>query len=238
MSIQIDGLPREVRYFLFDFDGTLIDLRPKWWQPLEDSFVEIIGRVPEDNLRSRTSEIMASIPQEPSKLFLLKVLWEIGDAGNLSFFQKINFVRKAGMKFTTSRYINQLIPGVEEFLQIIKTRSIPIAIVTTASAKEIERAREELEGFSSFPFVSRDDVNHLKPHPEPVLKGLEMIGGDPDHAVFVGDFRSDIEAGKAAGLMTIGLTGFYPELSENNLRRAEPNLIVQFLHDLIDRIIL
>ncbi|HXF95581.1 MAG TPA: HAD-IA family hydrolase [Gemmatimonadales bacterium] len=50
--------------------------------------------------------------------------------------------------------------------------------------------------------VGADEVTHPKPHPEPVLKALDLLGAPAADAVFVGDSRHDIECGRAAGVKT------------------------------------
>lgn len=44
----------------------------------------------------------------------------------------------------------------------------------------------------------------MKPAPHLLHQALSAIHGQPDHAVFVGDSPSDIRAGRAAGVRTIG----------------------------------
>ena len=56
--------------------------------------------------------------------------------------------------------------------------------------------------------VGREDVERHKPHPEPLVACLAGLRLDPGAAVYVGDSPIDIQAGKAAGLPTVGvLTG-------------------------------
>lgn len=50
--------------------------------------------------------------------------------------------------------------------------------------------------------VGADDVQHPKPHPEPVLAALDRLEAQPGEAVFIGDSRHDIESGRAAGVKT------------------------------------
>lgn len=54
--------------------------------------------------------------------------------------------------------------------------------------------------------VAANDVTHVKPHPEMVLKVLEEIGGSPENTLVVGDMTYDIEMGKNAGTKTCGVT--------------------------------
>ena len=50
--------------------------------------------------------------------------------------------------------------------------------------------------------IGADDVTHPKPHPEPVLKALDLLGATAAETVFIGDSRHDLECGRAAGVLT------------------------------------
>ena len=50
--------------------------------------------------------------------------------------------------------------------------------------------------------IGAGEVTHPKPHPEPVLKALELLDAAPERTVFIGDSRHDIECGAAAGVRT------------------------------------
>lgn len=59
--------------------------------------------------------------------------------------------------------------------------------------------------------VGREDVSRRKPHPESVLRCVAELRVAAGDAVYVGDSPIDIEAGRAAGVHTIGvLTGTSP----------------------------
>lgn len=48
--------------------------------------------------------------------------------------------------------------------------------------------------------VPADEVTNPKPHPEPVLRALELAKAKAHEAVFIGDSRHDMECGRAAGV--------------------------------------
>jgi pyrophosphatase PpaX len=50
--------------------------------------------------------------------------------------------------------------------------------------------------------IGAGDVTHPKPHPEPVLKALDLLGAPAADTVFIGDSRHDLECGRAAGVQT------------------------------------
>ena len=71
-----------------------------------------------------------------------------------------------------------------------------------------------------------------KPSPEPLQHVLTVLGVAPERALMVGDDRPDIEAGKSAGVQTVGVS--YGLGNQQNLMRANPDLIIADLLELKD----
>lgn len=59
-------------------------------------------------------------------------------------------------------------------------------------------------------FVTADEVALGKPHPEPYLKGAELLGLFPNDCLVFEDAPAGIEAARAAGMTTIGVATTYP----------------------------
>ena len=51
--------------------------------------------------------------------------------------------------------------------------------------------------------VTREDVIHYKPHPEPLLLAAKRLRLKPSECVYIGDSHTDIDAGVSAGMQTI-----------------------------------
>lgn len=51
--------------------------------------------------------------------------------------------------------------------------------------------------------ICGDTVAHAKPHPAPLLEAARRLGRAPDRCAYVGDDRRDVDAGRAAGMVTI-----------------------------------
>ena len=101
----------------------------------------------------------------------------------------------------------QAIPGSLELLHSLHQQGFQLGIATSSG-----RALPFLDSwgvrhlFSGI--VGREDVENRKPNPEPVLKCLQHLALDPSEAIYIGDSPIDIQAGKAAGVRTVGvLTG-------------------------------
>lgn len=50
--------------------------------------------------------------------------------------------------------------------------------------------------------VTIDDVEHVKPHPEPIQKALQLLDAKPEETLMVGDNHHDIVGGQNAGTKT------------------------------------
>jgi len=58
--------------------------------------------------------------------------------------------------------------------------------------------------------VAADDVSNGKPHPEPYLKGAELLGVNPSECLVIEDAPAGIRAAHAGGMKVIALTSTYP----------------------------
>ena len=98
-------------------------------------------------------------------------------------------------------------PGCVELLETLRARGASLAIVTRNGA-DIARATLEACGIDAFfpsAHVISRDCCEPKPDPAGVRLALERLGGVPDEAVMVGDYRFDLEAGRNAGVATVHL---------------------------------
>jgi HAD superfamily hydrolase (TIGR01509 family) len=91
-------------------------------------------------------------------------------------------------------------PAVEDVLAAVSLQA-RIGVVTS-SRREHFRIIHSRTGFGRFfeLVVALDDVRYTKPHPEPYLKALEILGCDPRSCVAVEDSERGVNAAKAAGI--------------------------------------
>ncbi|WP_229276205.1 HAD-IA family hydrolase [Agromyces kandeliae] len=81
------------------------------------------------------------------------------------------------------------------------------AIVTSGTVP-IAAARLSAAGFATPDvFVTADQVEHGKPHPEPFLTAAERLGVDPERCLVVEDAVAGVAAARAAGCAVLALTG-------------------------------
>jgi pyrophosphatase PpaX len=91
--------------------------------------------------------------------------------------------------------------GVVEEVRRIDELGKTIAIVTSKYRRGTMMGLKLLGIEDCVDFVvPADEVTNPKPHPEPVLKALEISGAQPSETVFIGDSRHDMECGRGAGV--------------------------------------
>ena len=98
-------------------------------------------------------------------------------------------------------------PGTVDMIRAIQAGGRQLGLVTSKNRSGAQRGLDLMGlGESMAVIVGADDVTKPKPDPEPVLLALERLGAGPNTTIFVGDSHHDIHSGRAAGVLTAGVT--------------------------------
>lgn len=125
-----------------------------------------------------------------------------------------------------------LFPAVADTLGALHAKGLPLALVTNKPTPFVAPILASLDIAKYFTVViGGDDVKNKKPHPEPLFLVAEKLGLAPAELLFVGDSRNDIQAAKAAGCSSIGLTYGYNYGEPISL--SEPDYIFDQFNELL-----
>ncbi len=103
-----------------------------------------------------------------------------------------------------------LFPGTLELLDALESRGLKWGIVTNKAERFALPLLDLLcPGGRAACVIGGDTTGKLKPHPEPLLAASRSIEVGPSACVYVGDDRRDIDAGRAAGMMTVAVAYGY-----------------------------
>ena len=123
--------------------------------------------------------------------------------------------------------------GVTEILQKLHSRGAQLAILTRNTMPVVERTLQAcgIEHFFPTEHILDRDSCLPKPSPDGIRKLLDYWQADSDDTVMVGDYLFDLQAGKAAGAVTIHLDpqGLFawPEVADICIREfAEIEILV------------
>jgi sugar-phosphatase len=114
------------------------------------------------------------------------------------------------------------IEGARELLSSLPTDGWT---VVTSGTRSLASSRMQHVGLP-LPerFVSADDVQNGKPHPEAYLKGAEILGVPPEACVVVEDAPSGVSSAKSAGMRVVAVTTTYREDDLTEADAVAPSL--------------
>ncbi len=125
-----------------------------------------------------------------------------------------------------------LFPHVADTLGALHASGLSLGLVTNKPTPFVAPLLESLDIAKYFSVViGGDDVQNKKPHPEPLLLVASRLGMMPEQMLFVGDSRNDIQAAKAAGCPSVGLT--YGYNYGEAIALSEPDVIYDSFNDLL-----
>jgi pyrophosphatase PpaX len=204
---------------LFDFDGTLVDTTDLIYQSMRHATGEVLGR------EISRDVLMANVGQPlPRQMELLSA--EHAEA----LLDSYRLHNEANHDALIREF-----PGVEESLARLKAAGVRVGVVTSKRRFSVDMALKNFPGLGDVvdQWVTMEDTTEHKPRPEPLLKGLELLGNVPrEQAAYVGDSPFDVTAAKAAGVESVAVS--WGAFSEDALRAAEPDQLVPDLDAAVD----
>jgi len=192
--------------FIFDFDGTIADTYPVIMNAFNAFAIKYTGR--EWNI----DEIVGLFGPPESDIIGNLVCDELREEAIEYYYCAYQDLHNGDI----------LYEGMDELLAHLEDNGIGMAIFTGKGRRSTDITLKKLNLEKKFrPVVTGDDVNRGKPHPEGLLKVLDELKVAPDKTAMIGDHRSDILAGKAAGVFTVG--ALWHGYDNDALLRAGPD---------------
>ena len=113
-------------------------------------------------------------------------------------------------------------PGIVEMVRTVRQAGLLTGLVTSKNRSGALRGLR-LCGLDEAMdvLVGADDVEHPKPHPEPVLKALSALGQPAESAMYIGDSIHDMQAGRAAGVLTAAV--LWGPFGREHLEGSQPD---------------
>jgi len=191
----------QLRAVLFDLDGTLLDTAPDMVESLAHLLAEESApSINYDLARSHVSN---------GALGLI----DIGFAQRLDEEARFR-LRDRYLEIYAARVATatRLFPGMAEVLATLERLNLLWGVVTNKPGYLTEPLLAALELLPRCAcVVSGDTLPERKPHPRPLLHAAQAMGVDARQTAYVGDAGRDIQAGKAAGMITVAATyGYIP----------------------------
>ncbi|WP_374681618.1 HAD-IA family hydrolase [Accumulibacter sp.] len=180
---------------LFDLDGTFADTAPDLAAALNRLRADLgMPRVSPEQLRPLTSQgvrgmLRGGLDMQPS------------DAGYAQFYDR--FLRYYSQDICVE---TRLFPGIEQLLDVLEGRRSLWGIVTNKAQRFTLPLLARL-GFAKRAacVVSGDSARRAKPAAHPMRLACSLLARHPARCLYVGDDLRDIQAGRAAGMVTVAV---------------------------------
>jgi HAD superfamily hydrolase (TIGR01662 family) len=216
----------KVEAVIFDLDGTLIDSIDIYFSIVEKTLERL-------NLPAVSrSRILAAAESEDFK-------WELVLPQDV-LTSKEKIIDEAWAvinEIAPQMFADNLdiIKGAGDIVEDLSSNGLKIGLVTSTQRKYLETKMQPLKigGVDTLfeAIITSDDVEKRKPAPDPLLACAQQLDMKPENCVYIGDTTTDIKAGKAAGMRTIGvLTGFD---EYEALETEKPDAIIKDVQNLL-----
>ena len=195
------------KYYLFDFDGTLVDSMP--------TFVSAMLRILDENGISYDSNI-------------IKIITPLGLSGTAEYY-----IEQMGVKMSREQLMGVMkdymmdayfhtIPvkaHVPEVLRALKAQGASLNVLTASPHVTLDACLKRLGLWELFDNVwSCDDFNTTKADPQIYVRAAEKVGTTVENVLFLDDNLNADQTAKAAGMQVCGV---YDESSKDYVEQMK-----------------
>jgi pyrophosphatase PpaX len=217
---------------LFDLDGTLLDSTELILQCFQHSWTTVCGfnHSREDLVQTFGTPLRAAM----NCLLLTGGSQRDGDSAEIAgeIIDKL-LAEYRSYNVAYHDFLARPFEGTREVLAELRSRGYLIAVVTSKGRELALRGLRlcALDDLIDSAIFLEDTTLH-KPNPEPIIAALQQLSEPSRSAVYVGDSRHDIVAGRAAGVRTVAaLWGPAPRIE---LELERPDFTAESIQDLLE----
>ncbi len=217
---------------LFDLDGTLVDTAPDLM--LAHNYVMKKFGYP-----TKSTEDIRSLVGQGAGALIGRSIW--GQAKKEFSRVKDENIKdemtKEFINFYGKNILNKstLINGVKKFLIWCKKENISMAVCTNKTEHLAVDLLKKIEIYNFFEYVAgHNTFEYCKPDPRHLTSIIEILDGDINKSLMIGDSESDANAAKNAGIPMILLQDGYTEKNVNQIYHN--HLVKDFVN--IEKIVL
>lgn len=183
-----------IKAAIFDLDGTLIDSMWVW------------GKIDENYFRCRNMDLPKNLKTQIEHLSFDETAAYF--KSNFGILDTIEEIKNEWYDFAYVQYLNnvKLKPGVVEFLSLLKTMNIKIALATSNSKSLLEVVLKSNGIYHYFDSITlTDEVSRGKNFPDVYLLAAEKLGVKPAQCVVFEDILPAVKGAKLAGMKVVGV---------------------------------
>ncbi|HEY8224923.1 MAG TPA: HAD-IA family hydrolase [Pyrinomonadaceae bacterium] len=206
---------RSITTLLFDWDGTVVDSAQLGLTAFEQSFAALGVAFDHEVYRSVYSPNWYSVYEA---MGLPKEKWQKADELWIQLY---------------GEQIAQPVACAPETISELKRRGYRLGVVSSGSQCRVAREVSELGLESVFEIVvCNEQMENKKPHPEGLETAMRVLGCSGEESGYVGDSPEDIEMGRRANMLTVGVRSAYP--TSWKLESQRPDILLKSFNELLN----
>jgi phosphoglycolate phosphatase len=210
---------------LFDLDGTLVDTAPDLMRA-HNHVMKKFG------YPTKSTEEIRNLVGKGAGALIGRSIWgqakkEFHSVLDLKIKDEMS---KEFVNYYGKNIINEstLIKGVKEFLIWCKDQNISMAVCTNKQEHLSNDLLKKIGIYDFFEYVAGSDTfDYCKPDPRHLTSVVEILDGDVNKTIMIGDSETDANAAKAAEIPVILLENGYTE--KNTTEIYHNHLIKDFI---------
>ena len=189
------SMAKTIQGMFFDFDGIILETEG----PIFQSLQEIYNSFGYELTLNDWAKVIGLSPKEHDQFGDLEALASDGfDRANL----EIRFARREQELILEQ----DILPGIEDYINAAKERSLKLAIVSSSSREWVHGHLERLGLLSYFDITCcGDDVERAKPDPALYALALEKLNLRPHQVIVLEDSPNGVLAAKRAELFCVAV---------------------------------
>lgn len=212
-----------IKACIFDLDGTLADTL--------ESMAYIANMIMEKfDLKPMPVENFKYYSGEGAKMLMQRCLKDAGDTKLVHLEEGERIYRE--MFAENPMYKVNHYPGMPETIRELKRRGLKLGVCSNKPHPAALKVIAQMFGDDFDIVMGQSDAIRRKPAPDGALMLAREFQVQPQECMYVGDTATDMQTGKAAGMLTVGaLWGFR---DEKELMENGADLVAQKPEDLLE----
>ena len=200
---------------LFDLDGTLIDTAPD----LMNAHNHVMQKF---GYETKSTDEIRNLVGKGAASMIGRSLWnqarkELKKIDDEKIKSKMvdEFIDYYGKNIAVE---SKLLPGVLEFLKWCKKNNISMAVCTNKTEHLAVDLLKKINVYNYFEYVAGyNTFDYCKPDPRHLTNVIEIIQGDVNKSIMIGDSETDSESAKAASIPFILVEDGYTDKNINEI---------------------
>jgi HAD superfamily hydrolase (TIGR01549 family) len=231
---------RSLKGIIFDFDGTLLDIKEAMEKSIEEIFTDNRIEADMDLTIQEIGALLETLQGHPLPKIILQsydMFKYITAFKDLTFLKKVMISTKIFSKFLEHSKEAPIFPETKVLLETLgKKLKYDLFIVSHSKKEKIVEhlARNGIEKYFKG-IYGTDELPSLKPSPDALKPVLNQYSQDKTgEFIMIGDMPTDIEAGQEAGCGTIAIASGIS--NKEILANLKPDLLIDSLEELSELI--